>query len=1173
MLKIRPSSSLTLIALGLLCVSSSQAQAPSAPTYSYILSGASGTSLGVDDSLDFSVNGTIVYTDGNTGAGSRNPIAFTGKPGDVLTFVVRDTYGFCASLAPAFISCKGGKTFVAADPGFNLGCGRPSGNQGVVHTLNFTIPTSLTCQTVTIAAVEVTQSIQELQLIDDLKSSLTATGEPAVPIIAGKPAAMRIYLSTVTDATTVTVQLDGVASTSKTVDMQPNCEVFKQRSHFDGCPSTEIYFTPPSGAWTATITLKDSTGTQLDQQILNFKSRDAQLIHLISAAVCDAKDPILNFFWLCGGASDLIGKESLLTAIMPTNSVTFDVGTNVVTEALAPLGYDAWLDKAVTDVHAFYNPVDRIADTLLNRHSLYFGTYRTSLGSTGIAILGGRGGMTGSTVARFNADATVPVVAHEAAHTLGLDHTNTNIPSTATSPGCYNFAGGTNYWHHPNNYIQSESGNDEVGFNVATHTIIDPEATFELMGYCVPRWLSPVGYIKILTGIASSSPSNPAALPTVQADALQARPRISPATAVGPFTQVSGSIAGSTVTFNPLYTDTITGITDAGSGTYSIVVQNALGQPIYTRYFTPVVPKTDRETGVDQVYPAVFSEWIPVTTGAASIVVISPANTTIGTIALTNSTHTVTLTSPASGFVATGKQPISWTISPACPTCSTRVFYSSNNGAAWSQLGQVQDTTLTVDFTTLAGSTSAGAIVKVLITDGINTSSVTSPTFSVAKHLPSLIQITSPIAGYTQPAADSITLMGAAYDADDGMLHGTQLAWTSDLQGALGTGSPLSVKLNPGTHKLTLTATDSDGNAITATTTVLIGGARPTLTLTTSALSSVCTGATISAVAGTQGAALSQVQYSLDGGSTYKTIALTSLPFSFVVPGTGSIKLVARAYDLTNQSAAASTALTLPSACVSGTPSVSGGNTQNTTVSSAFTTPLAVLVKDATGTPVSGVTVTFAAPTSGASASLSAISAVTAANGVASVTATANATAGSYTITASVVGFSSPISYALVNTDFTLAVDSATINIKHGSTSTSTFTIAPLSSFAAPVTFACSGLPAGVTCTFAPASITPAGGNITTTLTLTATNDAKPTSTALNLTIGSGTAVFALCFLGSGLRRRKKYLGLLAIIGLAAVLANTTGCGANFTPFTSNVKVTATSSTLTHTQALTVNVQ
>jgi hypothetical protein len=55
--------------------------------------------------------------------------------------VVRDTYGFCASLSPIYLTDPSGNGTLV-DPGFNLGCDRPTGDQGVVHDFTFTIPSA-----------------------------------------------------------------------------------------------------------------------------------------------------------------------------------------------------------------------------------------------------------------------------------------------------------------------------------------------------------------------------------------------------------------------------------------------------------------------------------------------------------------------------------------------------------------------------------------------------------------------------------------------------------------------------------------------------------------------------------------------------------------------------------------------------------------------------------------------------------------------------------------------------------------------------------------------------------------------------------------------------------------------------------------------------------------------
>jgi hypothetical protein len=92
-----------------------------------------------------------------------------------------------------------------------------------------------------------------------------------------------------------------------------------------------------------------------------------------------------------------------------------------------------------------------------------------------------------------------------------------------------------------------------------------------------------------------------------------------------------------------------------------------------------------------------------------------------------------------------------------------------------------------------------------------------------------------------------------------------------------------------------------------------------------------------------------------------------------------------------------------------------GGDGQTTTVGTPFPAPLSVQVRGANNQPVPDITVTFAAPGSGASATLSSTTAVTDANGYAAVTAVANAVAGTYAVTATVAGVASPVAFDLAN--------------------------------------------------------------------------------------------------------------------------------------------------------------
>jgi hypothetical protein len=83
-------------------------------------------------------------------------------------------------------------------------------------------------------------------------------------------------------------------------------------------------------------------------------------------------------------------------------------------------------------------------------------------------------------------------------------------------------------------------------------------------------------------------------------------------------------------------------------------------------------------------------------------------------------------------------------------------------------------------------------------------------------------QINHPGDMETRPANVAIPFIGAATDAEDGDLSGASMVWTSDVSGELGTGTQFDAPLPAGTHVITLTATDSDGNTGTDSLTLYI---------------------------------------------------------------------------------------------------------------------------------------------------------------------------------------------------------------------------------------------------------------------------------------------------------------------------------------------------------------
>jgi hypothetical protein len=70
---------------------------------------------------------------------------------------------------------------------------------------------------------------------------------------------------------------------------------------------------------------------------------------------------------------------------------------------------------------------------------------------------------------------------------------------------------------------------------------------------------------------------------------------------------------------------------------------------------------------------------------------------------------------------------------------------------------------------------------------------------------------------------DAGFLRAWALDPEDGTLADDRLNWTSDRQGPLGPGELIRLAdLEPGVHRLTFTATDSDGQQGSVSTSVRV---------------------------------------------------------------------------------------------------------------------------------------------------------------------------------------------------------------------------------------------------------------------------------------------------------------------------------------------------------------
>jgi len=162
------------------------------------------------------------------------------------------------------------------------------------------------------------------------------------------------------------------------------------------------------------------------------------------------------------------------------------------------------------------------------------------------------------------------------------------------------------------------------------------------------------------------------------------------------------------------------------------------------------------------------------------------------------------------------------------------------------------------------------------------------------------------------------------------------------------------------------------------------------------------------------GSATTTAVTNASGIATAPTLTANGQAGSYTVTASAAGASAAANFSLTNSPGA-------PASITS-----TAGTPQSATVNTAFGTALQAVVKDSNNNALSGVTVTFSAPASGASAAFSGsatTTAVTSASGIATApTLTANSQTGTYSVTASVPGLTTPASFSLTNTVAAAAV-------------------------------------------------------------------------------------------------------------------------------------------------------
>jgi len=481
----------------------------------------------------------------------------------------------------------------------------------------------------------------------------------------------------------------------------------------------------------------------------------------------------------------IAAAESYFKTIYPVENVNF-----IQTTPIIAAGHSDELNR---DLEWFY--IEWIALGCVEYHPLdqVYGFHSGDLGvaaplytgGLGIASSGGGGSMS-----------------HEIDHNWGT-WVPKDYPTNGWGWGGHvPFGGPTNFldlsWPYPDGTIQ------EFGFDTRTMTVIGA-TTSDLMTYTHPRWISPyrweAAFDLLQRGYRLSTVGD--SMGTIQQ--------------AGESLMISGWVSSNgSGSLDPIFRIPSLVQSNSTPGIYALVLQDSAGNALLTHSFKSFINVDSEEDD-----PHHFFMVLPHISGTAQVLLTYENTTILDKIVMSQNAPTATVLSPNCGETwEPGVQTIEWTASDLDGDSLTyQVFYSTDNGTVWRPISlSITQTYYEVDASFIPGSN--GALIKVVASDGFNIGEDSSDTvFTVTDKLPTakILQPTNESQFYMD---DVILLRGRGNDVDDIMLPEAAYNWTSDLDGYLGNGSALTTMLTPGTHRITLTVTDSAGHNASDTITI-----------------------------------------------------------------------------------------------------------------------------------------------------------------------------------------------------------------------------------------------------------------------------------------------------------------------------------------------------------------
>ena len=400
-------------------------------------------------------------------------------------------------------------------------------------------------------------------------------------------------------------------------------------------------------------------------------------------------------------------------------------------------------------------------------------------------------------------------MAQELAHNDGRKHVNCGGPDNIDTG-----------YPYPPCQIANVGADSYYGFDVATKSPIRPNETADFMSYSFRSWVSDYTWRALMNSFLTANVTGASPVAKVAGDSVFVSGLVDTENNRGEVSTVL-VLPGASV---PLSTRRALALQVANNGdhsaphaTFKLRFLDAGGTVLIERTLTLIHMDDHTADGAS----ALFSDLFPVPTGTVATIQLLADETVIDTITPGAALPTATISQPAAGTTVADTLTIQWQADDADETdqLSFTVQYSHDGGTKWHTLvtnypsTPAKSYTLTLnDLGGLQGSAPNTARIRVLASDGFNTTIATSGAFTVQNRKPEPA-ILVPAPGQIFAAGTSIGLQGQATDPEDGGLSGNALIWAVD-DVTVGQGAAVDAAgLAPGTHTVVLSATDSISNS------------------------------------------------------------------------------------------------------------------------------------------------------------------------------------------------------------------------------------------------------------------------------------------------------------------------------------------------------------------------